>query len=55
MFFGAFGSIFLLAQFFQVAPGYSPLEAGVRTLPCGGAGGARAERRGGRVARGCPR
>jgi MFS family permease len=33
MFFGAFGSIFLLAQFFQVAEGYSPLEAGVRTLP----------------------
>jgi EmrB/QacA subfamily drug resistance transporter len=33
MFFGAFGSIFLLAQFFQVAQGYSPLEAGVRTLP----------------------
>jgi EmrB/QacA subfamily drug resistance transporter len=33
MFFGAFGSIFLLAQFFQVAQGYSPLEAGIRTLP----------------------
>src|SRR5687767_12681321 len=33
MYFGAFGSIFLLAQFFQVAQGYSPLEAGVRTLP----------------------
>jgi EmrB/QacA subfamily drug resistance transporter len=33
MFFGAFGSIFLLAQFFQAAQGYSPLEAGVRTLP----------------------
>ena len=33
MFFGAFGSIFLLAQFFQVAHGYSPLEAGIRTLP----------------------
>ncbi len=33
MFFGAFGSIFLLAQFFQVAQGYSPLEAGLRTLP----------------------
>jgi EmrB/QacA subfamily drug resistance transporter len=33
MFFGAFGSISLLAQFFQVAEGYSPLEAGVRTLP----------------------
>jgi nitrate/nitrite transporter NarK len=33
MFFGAFGSIFLLAQFFQVAQDYSPLEAGIRTLP----------------------
>jgi EmrB/QacA subfamily drug resistance transporter len=33
MFFGTFGSIFLLAQFFQVAQGYSPLEAGIRTLP----------------------
>ena len=33
MFFGSFGSIFLLAQFFQVAQGYSPLEAGLRTLP----------------------
>jgi nitrate/nitrite transporter NarK len=33
MFFGAFGSIFLLAQFFQVAQGFSPLEAGIRTLP----------------------
>jgi EmrB/QacA subfamily drug resistance transporter len=33
MFFGAFGSIFLLAQFFQAAQGYSPLEAGLRTLP----------------------
>jgi EmrB/QacA subfamily drug resistance transporter len=33
MFFGAFGSIFLLAQFFKVAQGYSPLEAGIRTLP----------------------
>jgi EmrB/QacA subfamily drug resistance transporter len=33
MFFGTFGSIFLLAQFFQVAQAYSPLEAGVRTLP----------------------
>ncbi|WP_280366293.1 DHA2 family efflux MFS transporter permease subunit [Nocardia wallacei] len=30
---GVFGSIFLLAQFFQVVQGYSPLEAGVRTLP----------------------
>jgi EmrB/QacA subfamily drug resistance transporter len=33
MFFGSFGAIFLLAQFFQVAQGYSPLEAGLRTLP----------------------
>jgi MFS family permease len=33
MFFGAFGSIFLLAQFFQVAQGHSPLEAGIRMLP----------------------
>ncbi|MBL1078012.1 MFS transporter [Nocardia sp. 2] len=30
---GVFGAIFLLAQFFQVVQGYSPLEAGVRTLP----------------------
>ncbi|ADB49404.1 DHA2 family efflux MFS transporter permease subunit [Conexibacter woesei] len=33
MFFGVFGSIFLLAQFFQTAQDYSPLEAGLRTLP----------------------
>jgi EmrB/QacA subfamily drug resistance transporter len=33
MFFGMFGSIFLLAQFLQVAHHYSPLSAGVRTLP----------------------
>jgi MFS family permease len=33
MFFGMFGSIFLLAQFLQLAHGYSPLQAGVRTLP----------------------
>ena len=33
MFFGMFGSIFLLSQFFQTAQGYSPLEAGLRTLP----------------------
>ncbi|MFI6166037.1 MFS transporter [Nocardia sp. NPDC051052] len=30
---GVFGSIFLLAQYFQVVQGYSPLEAGVRTMP----------------------
>jgi MFS family permease len=28
-----FGSIFLLAQFFQVVQHYSPLQAGLRTLP----------------------
>lgn len=33
MYFGIFGSIFLLAQFFQTAQGYSPLAAGLRTLP----------------------
>src|SRR3954454_19091935 len=33
MYFGVFGSIFLLAQYFQVAQGYSPLESGLRTLP----------------------
>jgi len=33
MSFGLFGSIFLLAQFFQLVQGYSPLEAGLRTLP----------------------
>jgi EmrB/QacA subfamily drug resistance transporter len=33
MFFGMFGSIFLLAQFFQTAQGYSPLQAGLRVLP----------------------
>ncbi len=33
MFFGVFGAIFLLAQFFQTAQGYGPLEAGLRTLP----------------------
>jgi len=33
MFFGMFGSIFLLAQFLQVVQGYSPLQAGIRTLP----------------------
>ena len=33
MFFGTFGSIFLLSQFFQVAQGLGPFEAGVRTLP----------------------
>ena len=33
MTFGMFGSIFLLAQFFQVVQHYSPLAAGLRTLP----------------------
>jgi EmrB/QacA subfamily drug resistance transporter len=33
MFFGVFGSIFYLSQFFQTGQGYSPLESGVRTLP----------------------
>ena len=33
MTFGMFGSIFLLAQFFQVVQHYSPLDAGIRTLP----------------------
>ena len=33
MSFGIFGSIFLLAQFFQTVWGYGPLEAGLRTLP----------------------
>jgi len=33
MYFGMFGSIFLLAQFFQTAQHYSPLQAGLRILP----------------------
>jgi hypothetical protein len=33
MYFGIFGSIFFLAQYFQGPLGYSPLEAGIRTLP----------------------
>jgi len=33
MFLGTFGSIFLLAQFFQTVQGYSPLHAGLMTLP----------------------
>ena len=32
MYFGMFGSVFLLTQFLQLVMGYSPLEAGVRTL-----------------------
>ncbi|CAM4047970.1 MFS transporter [Nocardia ninae] len=31
--FGAFGAVFLLAQFFQIVQGLSPLDAGLRTLP----------------------
>jgi EmrB/QacA subfamily drug resistance transporter len=33
MYFGMFGSIFLLAQFFQTVQHYSALQAGIRTLP----------------------
>jgi EmrB/QacA subfamily drug resistance transporter len=33
MFFGMFGSIFLLAQFFQTVQGYGPLGSGLRILP----------------------
>ena len=33
MYFGMFGSIFLLTQFFQTAQGFSPLESGLRVLP----------------------
>ena len=37
MYFGMFGSIFLLTQFFQTAQGYSPLEAGPAHAPVDGA------------------
>src|SRR3954447_517137 len=30
---GMFGTVFLLSQYLQIVQGYSPLEAGVRTLP----------------------
>ena len=33
MFFGMFGSIFLLVQFFISEQGYSPLQSGIRILP----------------------
>ena len=32
-FFGLFGFIFLITQYFQFVKGYSPLSAGVHTLP----------------------
>ena len=32
-YFGVFGSIFFLSQYFQDSLGYSPLAAGIRTLP----------------------
>ncbi|TPX00988.1 MFS transporter, partial [Schumannella luteola] len=31
--FGMFGSVFILIQFLQIVQGYSPLEAGVLTMP----------------------
>jgi EmrB/QacA subfamily drug resistance transporter len=56
MFFGMFGSIFLLAQFLQTVQHYSPLSAGLRTLPWTGMpiivsplAGALADRIGGKV------
>lgn len=33
MFFGMFGTFFLMTQYFQLVKGYSALETGVRTLP----------------------
>ena len=33
MSFGMFGSVFLLAQFFQIVQQYSPFQAGLLTLP----------------------
>ena len=33
MFFGVFGAVFLMTQFLQFVQGYSPFEAGLRTLP----------------------
>jgi MFS family permease len=33
MFFGMFGSIFFIAQFFQTVQGLSPLQSGLRILP----------------------
>lgn len=55
MFFGMFGAIFFLAQFLQTVQHYSPLSAGLRTLPWTGMpivvsplAGALADRIGGR-------
>lgn len=33
MYFGMFGSVFLLSQFLQTVQGYSPFQAGLRVLP----------------------
>ncbi|MCW2971871.1 MAG: family efflux transporter permease subunit [Thermoleophilia bacterium] len=33
LYFGMFGSVFLLTQFFQVVQGLSPLQSGIRILP----------------------
>jgi MFS family permease len=33
MYFGMFGSVFLLVQFFQLVQGLQPFDAGLRTLP----------------------
>ena len=36
-FFALFGFVFLITQYFQLIRGYSPLSAGIRTLPVAGA------------------
>lgn len=36
-FFALFGFVFLVAQYFQLVRGYTPLESGIRTLPVAGA------------------
>src|SRR5207249_11580453 len=33
MYFGMFGSVFLLVQFFQLVQGLNPFDAGLRPLP----------------------
>ena len=33
MYFGVFGAVFLLVQFFQIVQGLSPFQSGLRTLP----------------------